>query len=334
MLMIHNIASFFSDEISIPFFEDGPTLSIKLEHLANEHGIDVTDAHDAISDCKFMIGLCKVIKERIPKVFDSFIEISTKDGIKNLLHSNNFLALGEVFRRHPFKYPVVFCGADNSRPNDICLFDLSFDPDEIVNLDFAEINKMIQSGGRDLPLKKYKINKTIPICSSTLLSKKDHFDIDHSELQRRAEIVSSNKDFQTRVSQAMEDRMMSFPEPAYVEGTIYSGGFPSYKDKDLMQEFHLSDNLEHLVKISRNFEDERLRLLAERIICTKFDGEIPEDIKNRYADLIHERTKTEGAWGSIEKSLQEIEKLIEEKKDTEEQKILIATKEHISSMIK
>ena len=68
MLMIHNIASFFSDEISIPFFEDGPTLSIKLEHLANEHGIDVTDAHDAISDCKFMIGLCKVIKERIQNI--------------------------------------------------------------------------------------------------------------------------------------------------------------------------------------------------------------------------------------------------------------------------
>ena len=71
MLMIHNIAPFFSDEISIPFFEEGPTLSIKLEHLAKEHGIDVSDAHDAISDCKFMIGLCEVIKEKIPEVFDS-----------------------------------------------------------------------------------------------------------------------------------------------------------------------------------------------------------------------------------------------------------------------
>ena len=50
MLMIHNIASFFSDEISIPFFEGGPSYSIKLEHLAAEHGIDVSDAHDAISD--------------------------------------------------------------------------------------------------------------------------------------------------------------------------------------------------------------------------------------------------------------------------------------------
>ena len=30
MLMIHNIAPFFSEEISIPYFEDGPALSIKL----------------------------------------------------------------------------------------------------------------------------------------------------------------------------------------------------------------------------------------------------------------------------------------------------------------
>ena len=93
MLMIHNIAPFFSEEISIPYFEDGPALSIKLEHLADEHGIDVSDAHDAISDCKFMIGLCRVIKEKIPEVFDSFLNISTKEGMKNLLYSNEFYNL-------------------------------------------------------------------------------------------------------------------------------------------------------------------------------------------------------------------------------------------------
>ena len=199
MLMIHNVAAFFSDEISIPLFEDGPAFSIKLEHLANEHGIDVSDAHDAISDCKFMIGLCKVIKDKIPEVFDSFLDISTKEGVKNLLYSNEFLALGEIYRRHPFKYPVVICGADKSRPNDICFFDLSFDPEEIIDLDFSEINKIIQSGGRDLPLKKYKINKTIPICSSKLLTKNNHFDISHDELQRRANIVNGNKDFFTKI---------------------------------------------------------------------------------------------------------------------------------------
>ena len=334
MLMIHNVASFFSDEISIPLFEEGPTISIKLEHLAKEHGIDVSDAHDAISDCKFMIGLCQKIKDKIPEVFDSFINISTKEGVKNLLYSDEFLALGEVYRRHSFKYPVVICGADNSRPNDICFFDLSFDPDEILNLDFTEINKMVHSGGRDLPLKKYKINKTIPICSHKFLTKNNHFDISHDELQRRADSVKSNEDFFTKVSQAMEDRIMNFPEPDYLEGKIYSGGFPSYRDQDLMKEFHITDEMEHLVKISRNFEDERFRLLAERIICSKFEGEIPIDIKNRYDDLIHERVKTEGKWGSVEKSLQEIGQLIEETTNDEDLNILNATKEKISSMKK
>ena len=332
MLMIHNIASFFSEEISIPLFEDGPTISIKLEHLAKEHGIDVSDAHDAISDCNFMIGLCETIKDKIPEVFDSFLNISTKEGVKNLLYSDEFLALGEVFRRHSFKYPVVMCGADNSRPNDICFYDLSFDPDEILNLDFTEINKMVQSGGRDLPLKKYKINKTIPVCSYKLLTKNNHFDISHDELQRRADIVKSNEDFFTKVSQALEDRIMNFPEPDYLEGKIYSGGFPSYRDQDLMKEFHISDEVEHLIKISRNFEDERFRLLAERIICTQYEGEIPDDIKNRYDDLIHERVKTDGKWGSVEKSLQEIDKLLEEITQDEDLKILNATKEKILSM--
>ena len=332
MLMIHNIAPFFSEEISIPYFEDGPALSIKLEHLADEHGIDVSDAHDAISDCKFMIGICKVIQEKIPEVFESFIKISTKEGVKDLLYTNEFLALGEVYRRHPFKYPVVICGADNSRPNEICFFDLSFDPEDIINLDFTEINKMIQSGKRDLPLKKYKINKTIPICSSKLLKKNNHFDITHEDLQRRADIVRSNKDFFTKVSQAMEDRIMNFPEPDYIEGTIYSGGFPSYRDQDLMKEFHITDDIEQLIKISRNFEDERFRLLAERIICNKNSANIPEDIKSRYNDLINERVHSEGKWGSVDKALNEIEKLLDEKNNKEDQSILLATKEKLLSM--
>ena len=332
MLMIHNIAAFFSDEISMPLFEGGPGISYKLEHLAIEHGIDAGDAHDAIADCNLMIEMCRIIKERLPEVFESFINISTKPGIKSLLYSKEFLALGEIHRRHTFKYPVILCGADASRPNEIVFYDLSYDPEDILDLDFTEINKLIQSKGRDGPLKKYKINKTIPICSSNYLKNPNVFDIEFAELQRRADLVRSNKDFQQKVSQAMEDRMMSFPESEYIEGTIYSGGFPSYKDKDLMQEFHMSKDLNHLVKISRNFEDERLRLFAERIICTEYSTDIPDDIKKRYVDLIDQRNGTDGLWGSIDKSLLQIEKLLDERDDAESQKILKATKIKIESM--
>ena len=332
MLMIHNIAAFFSNEISMPLFNGGPEISYKLEHLAQQHGIDAGDAHDAIADCNLMIDLCKIIRSKLPEVFQSFINISTKQGIKNLLYSDDFLALGEIHRRHTFTYPVVMCGADASRPNEIVFFNLSHDPEDIMSLDYSEINKIIQTKGRDNPLMKYKINKTIPVCSHKLLNNPDVFDIEFSELQRRASIVRSNKDFQSKVSQAMEDRMMDFPVSEYIEGTIYSGGFPSYRDKDLMQEFHMSDDLEHLIRISRNFEDERLRFFAERIICNQYPSNIPEDIYKRYQELINQRNTEEGPWGSTEKSLAQIDKLLDERDEEESQNILKATKLKIESM--
>ena len=99
-----------------------------------------------------------------------------------------------------------------------------------------------------------------------------------------------------------------------------------------MQEFHLTSDPAHLIKISRNFEDERLRLFAERIICNQFSTEIPDDIKKRYQDLITQRNSDEGPWGSIEKTLIQIEKLLDERSEKEDQHILLATKEKVESM--
>ena len=158
--------------------------------------------------------------------------------------------------------------------------------------------------------------------------------IEYKELQRRADVIKSNNDFQTKVSQAMEDRMISFPEPNHIEATIYSGGFPSFRDKELMLDFHSSDDCEKRIKISRNFEDERFRLFAERIICTEYEAGIPEDIKNRYEELIEERLNTEGKWGSYDKLLNETEKLLGEAESKEDKNILKATKEHIVSLKK
>ena len=99
-----------------------------------------------------------------------------------------------------------------------------------------------------------------------------------------------------------------------------------------MQEFHLSSDPAHLIKISRNFEDERLRLFAERIICNQFSTDIPDDIQKRYQDLITQRNTDEGPWGSLEKTLIQIEKLLDERSEKEDQNILLATKEKVESM--
>jgi len=333
MLMMHNVVSFFPEAINVPLFEDGPKISLKLEDIARANNISADSAHDAIADCNLMIDVIKKINLSIPGVFDSFLKISTKPGAMALLESEGFLALGEVFRRQIFRYPVIFCGSDPTRPNDIVFFDLSFDdPEEILELELSEIFKLINSGGRDGPLKKYKINKTIPICHSDLLTDTTIFDVDFNELNRRALLVKNHKDFQTKVSQAMSDRMMNFPEPEHIEQTIYSGGFPSYKDKDLMQEFHISNDLNHRVKIARNFEDERIRVFAERIICQISFENAPEDFQRRYKLLFEERIGTKGLWGYVESSIDESNKLLEEYSDNESTTILKETLNHLKKM--
>ena len=78
-----------------------------------------------------------------------------------------------------------------------------------------------------------------------------------------------------------------------------------------------------------------IELIEDRLLDVGifiFDPNIPEDIIKRYQDLINERNSEEGPWGSIEKSLIQIDKLLDEKDEEESQNILKATKLKIESM--
>ena len=94
----------------------------------------------------------------------------------------------------------------------------------------------------------------------------------------------------------------------------------------------MTDDIKEKVKISRNFNDENIRLLAERIICTNSSGDIPDDIRERYDDLIIKRTHEIGPWGSLDKTILDTEKLIKNVSNKEELNILQATKKKLDSM--
>ena len=305
--------------------DGGPGISLKLEDLAAANNISNDDAHDAIADCRLMLELLKIIDGQIPDWIDFFISTATKSGMQAAINCKTFLALGEVYRRERFRYPVVICGADATRPNEIVFFDLSFDPEEIFSLETSDIFSMVHKGGRDGPLKKYKINKTIPMCPQEMIRDDAIFDMDINVLIKRAELVKKNTDFHTLVSDAMADRIFNFKEPEHIEQLIYAGGFPKPSDKELMDDFHRIEEPSYRIKIARNIEDERFRLFAERLVCQMYPSEAPEDMQKRYESFLNERLNEEGPWGSTEKILAEIEKL----KDSEDQIILNATESFI-----
>ena len=263
-----------------------------------------------------------------PELIDFFLKISSKTGVQEAVQQQGFLGLGEVFKREIFRYPVVPCGS--KAPNDLMFFDLSFDPQEIFDLDTQEIYSMVQKPGKSGPFKKYGINKTIPICPSEMIDNKDAFDTDFALLEDRAKQVRDNIDFQSLVSQAMADKINNWNnEYDHIEQMIYAGGFPSKQDKDLMADFHRNDSAQERIKICRNIEDQRHRLFAERLICQFYPQEAPEDMMNRYQSLITQRLNEDGPWGSMSKIMMDLENLIEKDNPAETQQILKETKEFL-----
>ena len=210
-------------------------------------------------------------------------------------------------------------------------FDLSFEPQEIFDLDTQEIYSMVQKPGKSGPFKKYGINKTIPICPSSMIDDKNAFDMDFAILEDRAKQVRENIDFQSLVSQAMADKINNWNnEYDHIEQMIYAGGFPSKEDKDLMADFHRIDSAEERIKICRNITDERHRLFAERLICQFYPQAAPEDMMSRYQSLITQRLNEEGPWGSLSKVMAELEKLLGKDNSPETQTILEDTKQFLT----
>ena len=72
--------------------------------------------------------------------------------MQEAVQQKGFLGLGEVFKREIFRYPVVPCGS--KAPNDLMFFDLSFDPQEIFDLDTQEIYSMVQKPAVNLDLSR------------------------------------------------------------------------------------------------------------------------------------------------------------------------------------
>jgi hypothetical protein len=163
-----------------------------------------------------------------------------------------------------------------------------------------------------------------------MIDNKDIFDIDFEVLEKRAAQVRENADFQALVSQAMADKIDNWNnEYDHIEQMIYAGGFPSKQNKELMADFHRIDSAEERIKICRNITDERHRLFAERLICQFYPQEAPEDMAGRFQSLINQRLNEDGPWGSMEKVMNELEKLLDKENSEETQSILEETKEFL-----
>ena len=328
MVIIMIIANFYSDQINFPTDDDGK-IKYKLELLAEKNGISAQNAHDAVVDCYLMINLLRVIKEKIPEVWNSAVLASSKSGCIELLNSEPFCMQGELYGGKKFTYPVIPCGQNPNNKNEIILADLYFDPKELFEMKDSELKGQF---GRSGAFKKIAINKTIPLINSKKIPNLSSFlDVPEKQLEERAKLIRENIDFQERVSNILGDNQFNWPAQEIVEQRIYDG-FPSEADKLWRDRFELAPWSEK-VKLIEGFEDERYRELAERIVCYQKPEFASDEMIERFQSFVKTRLFSKGPWlkdrgQTLDQAIVEAETLLAENNNEEDVEILEKLLDH------
>ena len=328
MVIMMIIANFYSDQINFPTDDDGK-IKYKLELLAEKNGISAQNAHDAVVDCYLMINLLRVIKEKIPEVWNSAVLASSKAGCIELLNSEPFCMQGELYGGKKFTYPVVPCGQNPNNKNEIILADLYFDPKELFEMKDSELKGQF---GRSGAFKKIAINKTIPLINSKKIPNLSSFlDVPEKQLEERAKLIRENIDFQERVSNILGDNQFNWPAQEIVEQRIYDG-FPSEADKLWRDRFELAPWAEK-VKLIEGFEDERYRELAERIVCYQKPEFASDEMIERFQSFVKTRLFSKGPWlkdrgQTLDQAIVEAETMLGENNNEEDVEILEKLLDH------
>ena len=328
MVIMMIIANFYSDQINFPTDDDGK-IKYKLELLAEKNGLSAQNAHDAVVDCYLMINLLRVIKEKIPEVWNSAVLASSKAGCIELLNSEPFCMQGELYGGKKFTYPVVPCGQNPNNKNEIILADLYFDPKELFEMKDSELKGQF---GRSGAFKKIAINKTIPLINSKKIPNLSSFlDVPEKQLEERAKLIRENIDFQERVSNILGDNQFNWPAQEIVEQRIYDG-FPSEADKLWRDRFELAPWAEK-VKLIEGFEDERYRELAERIVCYQKPEFASDEMIERFQSFVKTRLFSKGPWlkdrgQTLDQAIVEAETMLAENNNEEDVEILEKLLDH------
>ncbi len=150
--------------------EDGKGTSFKLEHLAEDNGLRVGTAHEALSDVRALIGLARLFKQSQPKLWDYALRLRDKRFVGSLLDTLDMTPVLHISQRYPASRlcaaPVLPLAVHPLYPTRTIVFDLGAETDEVLALDVEAIaarlyvrQDALADGTTRIPLKEIHANK-------------------------------------------------------------------------------------------------------------------------------------------------------------------------------
>ena len=118
--------------------EDGGGTSFKLEHLAEDNGLRIGMAHEALSDVRATIGLARLFKAAQPRLWDYSLRLRDKRHAASLLDVAAMTPVLHVSQRFPASRlcaaPVVPLARHPQIDSQVIVFDLADDPQALLDL--------------------------------------------------------------------------------------------------------------------------------------------------------------------------------------------------------
>ena len=229
-----------------PTREDGSP-SFKLEHLAKANGLQQERAHDALSDVHALIDLARLIRVRQPRLWDWHFGLRRKQRVFEQLDVAGMTPLVHVSSRYPASQHCLTLIAPlalhPARPGEVIVYDLRFDPTELIALDEEDIADRVFTSRADLPegveriaLRTVRANRAPALAPLSVLKGADlaRLQLDPERCLAHADTLRAAAGVREKV-QRLFKQAAAMPAAEDPELALYDGFLPD-ADKRLLAE--------------------------------------------------------------------------------------------------
>jgi len=308
--------------IEWPIHPDGRP-SFKLEDLTAANGLSHESAHDALSDVRATLALARLVRERQPRLWEFCLRLRHKHEVSREM--NRAQSQGEPFLHISGLYGVERgcmalvwpLAAHPGNKNEVILWDLARDPDELLGLSAAQIRDRLFVSSADLapgqlrlPITTLAINKC-PVVVGDLrtltpaLAERWGLDLERS--RRRARTLASRALDLAPLWPEVYERA-SREAAVDVDQDLY-GGFVGVQDRRLLERLRAMTG-EQLARQRPAFDAPRLEELVFRYRARNFPQTLSQPEQARWLAHRRHRLYEDPAGGlAMDAFLEEIETL-------------------------
>jgi exodeoxyribonuclease-1 len=188
--------------------------TFKLERVAEANGIRLDNAHEALADAGATLAVARLVKQRAPQIWSGLVANARKAKVLRLIENNPVLLLSETFGESPFNMMVAPISVSSSNPNEWALFDLQFDPEQLLIADDVTLRDAID--GNVKMIRRVSVNAQPPLLSTEFSPANVRGGrLPMATYLERARKVRENWEFQQRTGRLLAERYADQPPAIY-----------------------------------------------------------------------------------------------------------------------